>query len=368
MELRLNNGQVFDESSLVKVRVRRQIDPLTGKMQPEYMDAQLKTEEDLQPATDQQYHATLWRDGQPFITQVIIRCDRQGDLFDLRCRNDTDFLKLEYYGGLFANESLGGILDEMLMDRDRFNLDYEAGPITGHIPICTRGQALEMIAFSQGGYLHMTRDNLLDVQKLQRKNPIHIPARRIITTPQLQMLPGYSRVELAAHSYELAKNWVLMFSSREYALQQQTIKFSEPVKDFSFSVAQVIDSSVNHVTFMPDVEREELRVLPYLHRRDWYSYSRPNAGNNTRILSVRDNTLITPQNAQSVLEHLKDLALLRQQLQLMIHVDGEDVGQYVTVDTPWGVTYSGFITKMDSTLTPYGHTALITVLASVQEE
>ena len=52
----------------------------------------------------------------------------------------------------------------------------------------------------------------------------------------------------------------------------------------------------------------------------------------------------------------------------MIHVDGEDVGQYVTVDTPWGVTYSGFITKMDSTLTPYGHTALITVLASVQEE
>ena len=82
----------------------------------------------------------------------------------------------------------------------------------------------------------------------------------------------------------------------------------------------------------------------------------------TRVLSVRDNTLISPGNGPALLNSLVQRAQLRQKLELTILVSGEQVGEAVILQTPWGSRYSGYITQMDSTYTPKSEIARITVM------
>ena len=66
-------------------------------------------------------------------------------------------------------------------------------------------------------------------------------------------------------------------------------------------------------------------------------------------------------NVTSVLDRLYAIAQLRQTLSQHVIVNGQQVGDLVTSQNPWGKTIRGYIVSMDNRLSPSGQTAHIKI-------
>ena len=366
MELQLRTGQVFGPDQLVKARVKRSIDPLFGYLQRDSMELTLLGDGELQPGAAIQTGAVLTHKGKTVATQQVQDCIRTGITQQLRCKTDLDFLKLEYMGGVYQNETAPTLLLELLGDRQR---DYNIGlldNISGHIPICTRKEALELLTFATGTCMQVNPLGEFVLRELGDRDPVVIPASRVLEGGQVVQLPQYSKAELVAHSYIPSQTAVYVFEHREFTRQEQMIKFSEPVHWISIGQSQVLAEGPNFIRFQAE-QYDSLMVKPYLHGTQYLTRSFEDLPEHTRVLSVRENGLVNSSNCQKLLDKLCQRAVMRAQVKPKIRVVEETVGDLVTVQTPWGERYTGYITAMDSTYTPESHVAQITLMGQKEE-
>ena len=358
MELRINNQRTFGTDQLSGIRLVRQIDLITGRLIPDAMTVRLRCGQSLQPETEGQKTVELYHKGRLQATQVLNRCTREADTQTLECQTDLDFLSLEFSGGLYVNKSLNSLMKDLLGDRG-----YELSPdmdsfVSGHIPICDRSRALEMVTFAQCAYMRMNSLGHFCMERLSLENPVLLENERILEAPVMVSLPEYSRVELVSHSYRLGSIWETVFREKEFPNLIHTYTFTEPKGQYQITNGEIKESAYNYVTFLPG-ESETLLALPYLHGRKWLSI-RLLSGRD-RMLSVQNNTLVGSHNENQVLECMNQRVRLNHQLKLRIFVENEVPGQAVAVETPWGSRFEGVISRMDSHLTPERHTAEITI-------
>lgn len=362
MELELETGQVLGASQLVSARVKRSIDPIYGYLQRDTMTVQLRADVSMGQAAAGQAQAVLRHKGRTVATQQVLSCRRSGLGQSVSCATNLDFLQLEHKGGIYQAQTGQAILKELLGHRQLDMADSIGGNVTGHIPIGTRGQAIRLLTFAMGAYMRVNHLGEFSLLALEGE-PVAIPQSRILSRVQVTHLPEYSRVELATHSYTPGQQPVVLMDGKELSDQVHTVRFPEPVHWLYLSQGIVLEQGANYITFRP-TDVETLTVKPYLHTTSWLSRDlfTPADMEHTRVLSVRDNTLISPGSGSALLESLVRRAQLRQKLELTILVSGEQVGDPVTVQTPWGSRYSGYITQMDSTYTPKSEIARITVM------
>lgn len=363
MKLVMDYGPELDESRIRQVKVRQQIDPVMGRLLPGTMELQLRDADILPFMAKRQSVARLYWGSVPFATQYMTGCTSRGGWQLLQCRTDTEYLRTEFRGALYQNEPVEDVMYDIMGDRD-YALDEGLLPyVSGHIPICTRGQALNMLSFAQGGCLQVDKYGMMHLKYLSLEAPTQIGPERILRTPNMLTQVAYSEVDLTAHDYTPGSQWVTVFRDREFGPGNQTEVFKEPVYRHQLTNGTILESGPNYVTFLPG-ETDTLQILPYLHSRSWHNIVGPDMQGYDHHLQmdIRDNTLIGSHNATEMLNRLYDRAILRQKLQLRILVEKEQVGQAVQVDTPWGTRFVGYISCMDSTLTPQSHVAELTVL------
>ena len=363
MELTLETGQVLGNDQIVSACVKRSIDPIYGYLQKDKLEVKLLGNVDLRQAAAGQAWVCLRHKNQVVAHQQMLSCRQTGLGQTLQCATNLDFLRLECMGGMYQNENGMGILKELLGHRSLDTAgDSLIGKVTGHIPVCNRGQAMRMLTFALGAYMQVNPMGDFGLEKLEGK-PKEIPGQRILSPITVTHLPEYSRVELVTHGYTPGQQQVVLFSEKELSDQVQTYYFPEPVHWFYLAQSVEQDYGPNFVTFRP-VGLETLTVKPYLHTTNYLSRDlfTPADMEHTRVLSVRDNTLISPENGPALLDDLVERAKLRQKLELTIAVAGERIGSAVTVQTPDGRTYSGYITRMDSTYSREREIADITVM------
>lgn len=363
MKLIMDYGLELDESRIEQVKVRQQIDPVLGRLLPGTMELRLWEGDTVLPMTKRQSVAQLYWGSVPFATQYMTNCVSRGGRQLLKCRTDTEFLQTELRGALYQNEPLESVVYDILADRD-YLLDAGLLPyVSGHIPICTRGQALNMLSFAQGGCLCVDKYGAIHMQQLSLDAPVKIGLERLLGQPQLTTLVDYSEVNMTYHTYTAGNQWVTVFQEKEFGAGEQTQVFQEPVQQYQLTNGEILKSGPNFVTFEP-AGVDTLQILPYLHSRTWRTIngSQTQSYDHHLQIEVRDNTLIGSHNVRQALSWLYDRAGLRQQLKVTLLVDEETVGQAVEVATPWGSRFVGYISCMESTLTPQSHVAELTIL------
>ena len=358
MQLQIHKGQSLGIEQISQVKLKRQIDPIMGRLIPDVMTVRLRRGQSLQVETGLQKRVQLFDKGKLLTTQFIRSCLQEGSIQKLESRTDLDFLQLEFRGGLYTEKTVDQMMGDILGDRG-YVIDEGIDPlVSGHIPICNRQEALAMLTFAQGGCMKMDPNGYFRMGFLNAETPELLGPDRILDGPVMLSLPEYSRVELVAHSYKLANNWVQIFGDKEFFSSNETYTFTEPVAQYRLLHGEILESGHNYVTFQP-MDTDTLHTLPYLHSRKWLSDSQ--LPGRDRVLSVRDNALIGSHNESRMLEGLKQRTQWNHKLKLRIYVNNEEPGQPVAVDTPWGSRFAGVITRMDSILTPERHTAEITV-------
>lgn len=363
MKLIMDYGLELDESRIEQVKVRQQIDPVLGRLLPGTMELRLRDGGMVLPMTKRQSLAQLYWGSTPFTTQYMTSCVSRGGRQLLQCRTDTEYLQTEFRGALYQNEPVEDVMYDIMADRD-YLLDTELLPyVSGHIPICTRGQALNMLSFAQGGCLRVDKYGAIHMQALSLEAPVKIGLERLLSQPQLTTLVAYSEVNVTCHTYTPGSQWVTVFQEKEFGAGEHTQEFQEPVQQYQLTNGEILKSGPNFVTFEP-VGMETLQILPYLHTSTWRTIngSQNQSYDHHLQIEIRDNTLIGEHNIGRALTWLYDRAGLRQKLKVKVLVDRETVGQAVEVATPWGSHFVGYISAMDSTLTPKSHVAELTIL------
>lgn len=352
----------FDDSMLTRMQLHTGVDTVYGGLQADGMEAVLRCDADVEPQALQEQKVQLYHDGQLITTQRLKSSSRTGSRqVTLSCRSDIEFLEGRFMGGIYQNMTPMNLVDQILVGRSyTMDADIMRRTVTGYLPVCAREEALQQVAFSLGAVLSVDENGRFHFNALTQTGH-RIPECRILSGGRMETLPAYSQVELVSHSYTASDKWVEVFAERDYGTEPVTLTFSQPYAEYDFVEGTLMDSGPNFVTFAPGYTTT-LRARPYVHTTAYHTAQEPAADSGySKVLSVRNMTLVNSSNVQQVLQWLRQRGQLVQSMQVTILAEGESVGQWVQLPTPWGTEFSGYISKMKSTFTGGSHIAELTV-------
>lgn len=370
IQLKLGKDLEFDWQSLIQVQLRTGIDPMYGALQTDSLQAVVRSNAPAESHALQEQKVRLYRDGQLLSTQCLKQCTRAGgEEFTLQCRSNLEFLEGKYMGGMYDREDSLMLVDTILGGRS-FGLDdtVASRTVSGYIPICTRAQALRQVAFALGAVVSMDEHGSFQLSALTPEKGVTIGPERVLTGARLHTRPSYTKVELVAHSYVPAAEWVELYHQKEFGSGPVTLTFTQPNADYELYDGVMIESGPNFITFQPS-NFTGLKVKPYIHTTAYHTIEEPTPESGfSNVLSVRDMTLVNPDNVNRILQWMHERGQMRQELVVQAIIDQERTGQLVTVTTPWGTPFTGYISQMNSTLTDHSHVAQVTIQGREQEE
>ena len=218
----------FADDAVVKVRLRQKVD-LTGGGLPEVdLEVLLHSEAPLRLQNEQKLE--LYRFGGLQATVYAGECTRLGEkLYRVRGRRQLEYLQTEYLGGIYEEVSPYTLLDQLLEGRDyELAVPLSDGNVTGYLPRCSRQEAVRQLAVSMGAVVCAKREGTLWLRTPEYEDTQVLEPGRILGENSLQMLPEYTRFELAAHSYTQGQFPVKLRDQVEYPAGLTTIYVSSP--------------------------------------------------------------------------------------------------------------------------------------------
>lgn len=200
-------------------------------------------------------------------------------------------------GGTYNNVPAGVIIDEIT---DSAKAEYELDEslaskmLSGIIPVCTHREALQQVAFAIGGIVDCSRTHKIKIYPIPTVLSVHIGRDRKFQGHKLKLKPFVTGVEVTAHNYINGED-----NPQIFGVYNPNLSSSDKVN----------------------------------------------------ILTVEDATLVNNSNALEVAQRVYDYYQMRHQDEGEILLQGEECGQFVTMDSLNEQKIRGIVEKLDINLT-----------------
>ena len=341
----------FNTDELICIRYRQSADLLFSRQPQAEMTVEIYTKTPFQPQREEKME--FWYDGNLFLTAYIMDCVRTGSRYRLTLRPRTEFLQTKFLGAVHENAGLAAVLTDLLGDQapwyDEKLLDKT---VTGYLPPATRSQTLEQIAFGVGAMQVIDNDGRLVLKCPAKQQTVELEPKRVSKQPQIRLLPHYTRYELVSHRYYKGQTEKKLIDRQE--TMEEFLTFQNPHWCYNSSTgegAEILDYGSNWVQIMRYGQTLTMYGNPWLCETKYHTLEGEPSWDPlySRVLSVRDKTLIHPQNVEQRLQNLKALGQLRQQVQVRYLAQdlyaAPRVGDSVSLPGLWGV-----VTRQDLTV------------------
>ena len=353
-QLQIGRVMVFMGNELVKVRLLQEADPSLCSLAVDTLTVEIRDRKGrvLQPRRDQRVH--FYRNGIQLATHYITDAQRQSRYnYRLRCQSAVGRLEDTFLGNVYDRYPLETLLGEFPFGVDTA---FAGKTLTGYLPVCTRRQALQQIAFAVGAAV-----TTLGVGRIQLVPPEDrvsggFTAGRIFAGGELRQEIPVTAVELFVHSYDPGDEEKILLKETEVSGEDVLFVFSEPYYGYQITGGSITGSSANwiRITAQGPVT---LTAKKYRHTVSVSRRELPRTTEKGDVVTVEKATLISRNNANAALQRLYDYYSMRDLLTQDVVVAEETVGQLVDSLNPWGNRVTGYITAMESTFTDTGHTA-----------
>lgn len=349
MSLTLYYGQEaipFGPESLISLTCTQSVDPIYGGLPKGELVAELYTWVSLCPQKEEEL--ALYWDSSLLATYYIQDCTQTArHRYRLRANPRTEYLQTRFVGKIYQGEQVDEELEEMLGEqKDLVSPNTIAWQsLTGYIGPCTRGQALEQIAFGTGSTLVCSNDGSLIFQKSLEESARNLTKENVIADYQIRWLPHYTRFELASHRYTKGQIERVIKDRMELSGSPAVVTFQDPYWWYNTDVkyaCEIVNSGSNFV----EVYHNKVMTLyakPWVRETTYHTLPGVTGEDPlfSHVLSVRDRTLIGPHNVQSRLRELQTLGSLRQQIKVQLRGDAKpwnfQPGDPVTLPGYWGI-------------------------------
>ena len=363
-QIRIGQVIVFGKEELVKVALLNEIDPSGFQMCVDTMEIQIRDRAGRNLAPQKNQRLELYQNGVQVAAQYVETANREKNHhYSFSCYSAVGRLEDTFLGGMYTLTPVRELLDQVL-ESVPFVLDsaFNTEMITGYLPVTSRRQALQQIAFAIGAAVSTQGDGTVRIFPLPQTISAAFDDESIFPGATVKMTPTVAKVQVYAHSYvPIAEEETLL---EDAAVEtEQLFVFSEPHHAYSVSGGTLISSGVNWAIIAAGAAIT-LKAKKYAHTKAVYHRQNPlaTAAEQGNVITVAEVTLVSAENAQRVLNRVFEIKQLRSTLQQNAVIDGQKAGIKVTSVNPWGTATEGYITSMESELTQNGHTAKVTIL------
>ena len=362
----LQIGQVteFGTDELKQVKLLNETDPSLCELTADTMTAEVYDRKNRQLRPQENQKVVLYRDGEVVAVQYLRESSRQSQRqYLFTCQSAIGLLEDDFLGGIYQDMPAQTLLNEVL-EGVPFSLaaSLADSTLTGYLPVCTRREALQQIAFAIGAMVTTRADGVIRLQPVPKRVSHSFLSEEIFAGATLETGQRIARYEVLAHSYRQSEETETLVEEETMAQNESFLLFEEPHHSYTVSGGQLLDSGANWVRIRSDgpvtVSAKKYRHRTVLHTRQDAAAVAVERGN---VLRVEAATLVSGKNVTQVLARLYSSGQLRQTLSQRVVVRKQEVGDRVVSQNPWGTRSTGIIAAMESVLTQSGHTAQITI-------
>lgn len=363
-QLQIGRVMVFMGDELVKVRLLNETDPSLCALTVDTMTVDIRDRKGhaLQPQKDQVVQ--LYREGVRLATHYITDAQRESrQNYRLRSQSAIGRLEDTFLGGIYEQYPLDTLLQEVLGEFP-FGVDaaFAGKKLTGYLPVCSRRQALQQLAFAVGAAVVTRGDGSIWLLPPEETVGSSFTADRIFAGGKLKQEAPVAAVELFVHSYAPGDEEKTLLKETEVLGEGALFVFSEPYYDYQITGGTLAGSGANWVRVTANgpvtLTAKKYRHTVSVRRKE---NSRATAAERGNVVTVEKATLIHTENADAALQRLYNYHTMRDLLTQDVVVAGEKAGQMVESLSPWGDRVMGYIIGMESTFTDTGHTANVQI-------
>ena len=302
-----------DELRSGSVKVIQEIDPTSRTLAANALDWTLSSRNEVEYLFQAKQPVYAY-DGNVLIGAFYITdSDRlRGKLYDITCTDaigvlDDDPFPDAYYSGANAYTLATDICQGFTVEMDAA---LKEKTVKGVISGKTRRGALQQLCFALGSVADTSGTDTIRIYTLASDTPAAIPASRTRIGGTVRTAPIVTAVRLTAHAW----------STSQSSGQQVTI---------------------NGVTYY------DTQTVITINNPDVTANDKPN------VVEVKNATLVSPDIAAALAQHLYDWCTLRDTHSLKFRLSGELPGDYVQTVTPWGNTLTGHYVRGSITLSGF---------------
>lgn len=362
--LQIGQDILFGPEELVEVKLLNEADPSLCQISVDTMKIQIRDRKHHGLAPQKHQRMELYRGGELTAVQYIVDADREDtDRLRFSCQSVIGLLEDTHLGGMYNGIALNTLLRDVLGDF-AFLTDaaFSDITITGYLPVQTRREALQQIAFAIGALVTSQGDGTIRLLPPDRHVRGVFAPGDIFSGATVSKQAQLGRVELYSHRFIPVQEEETLLDSEEVNGEEVLFVFSQPHHSYSVTGGSITGSGANWVR-LTAAGTVTLKGKKYSHNTRLHAKRNPlatalDAGN---VVTVEQATLIHAGNVQEALERLYETQQSNHTLTQDAVITGQRAGQMVSSLNPWGTATEGIITAMDSTFTQTGQTANVTI-------
>ena len=380
-------GQVmfFFQDELVRVSLLNEIDPSACELSADELTVEIRDSRNRKLNIRKDHRLELYRNDEIIASHYVKDYTREGEnKITLKCQSTISILEDRFLGGFYDEESLDNVLSAVFGDIP-YSLDDSLSPdavtVSGYLPVCTKREALQQIAFAVGAYVTTQGDGTIQIKAvgdtLVDKPANYFDKDKILSGSSLSQIRPPNGIQVTAHQYTKSEEIetlaadATVYNDPNTLVDEVVLVFSEPHWEYAcspysaeYGAVWVEEEHPHWVRIKGDPGAVfEVTGKKYVHTTVEHSWTNPDAsdfGGDT--IEVKNATLITDDNVQDAIERLKAYHSLTSSLNGTVVVDKQKAGDIVEIANPFGEDLTaGYITKMESEFTVTGHTASIEV-------
>lgn len=355
----------FGKQQIASVHMVNEIDPTLSELTVDTMTVCIREDTGLSLAPQENQRLELYRDDGLMAVQYITGSSRESkERYTLSCQSAIGLLEDSCLGGIFHAAPLQQVLDEILDGTPYILSPFFADvTLTGYLPVCTRRQALQQLAFAIGAVVTTRGSGVIQLLPLSDTVSGKFVRSRIFQGGKVETAPKVAKIQVVSHSYTQSQEEEILLDEEPVSGENVLYTFDTPHHGYRITGGTLTGSGANWVTVTAQGP-VTLHAKKYIHGTRQHTRTDPAATAQERnnVLTVEDVTLVHAGNVHQVLERLYETARLRQTLEHDAVIGGHYAGQKVATENPWGGQLRGYITAMESDLTSTGHTAAVTIL------
>lgn len=361
----------FGRNEIITVRLLNEVDPSLCELSIDTLRIEIQNRNGrlLIPQENQQME--VYRNDNLLAVQYIQESSREAThYYTFSCQSAIGLLGNDYLGGIYVDVPVETVLDEIMDDR-KYVLDgvFHDQTVTGYLPICSRRDALQQVAFALGAMVTSHGSDAIMLIPVPTAKTSSFDGSTIFPGAKATNAPRIAKVVLVSHSYTPTAEVKKLLDEEKIDGSDVLVTFDEPYHAYAITGGVISGSGANWVTITAHGP-VSLTGKTYLHSMMHNTRRNPEAlaSERSNILTVDEATLVHSGNAQAVLDRLYEAKLLRQTLSHDAIISGQFAGQRVHSVNPWGTYTQGYIKSMESTLTQGGHTAQVEILGTAVTE
>ena len=254
----------------------------------------------------------------------------------------------EFPGGIYTNELVSNVLDEMFSGEDfDYYLDneFESTTITGYIPYTTKRSALVQIAFAIGAIVDTSNVDGVAIYPQQTEETAVFDSDSTFNGATLEHSDIVTGIRLTVHNYQESQEEAELYN--EVLNGTAEIIFSEPYHSLSIMGGAIDKSGSNYAVITGTGSVVTLTGKKYNHLTSQIIKENPDIVFNKSIKEVTDATLINSGNAKEALERIYAYYQRAESVVGDVILADKKLGQVARIDTGYDGERVGTLESID---------------------